>query len=115
LVPFARRGQSLDLAYELAGDCFSDREDLMHKATGWLLREAGKTDMRRLRGFLLEHGPRVPRTALRYAIERFPENERAHLLAATRLTPKQKKVRPRPEAKHTDSRRPCVRRGPPRS
>lgn len=84
LVPFARRGRFLDLAYSLAQQHFPDREDLMHKATGWLLREAGKTDSARLRDCLLQHGPAIPRTALRYAIEKFPKSERSHLLAATR-------------------------------
>jgi 3-methyladenine DNA glycosylase AlkD len=85
LVPFARRGRLLDLAYTLAREHFADREDLMHKATGWLLREAGKTNSARLRQFLLQHGPDIPRTALRYAIERFPAAERADLLATTRV------------------------------
>jgi 3-methyladenine DNA glycosylase AlkD len=84
LVPLARRGRFLDLAYELAGEHFPDPEDLMHKATGWLLREAGKTDPGRLRRFLLQHGSAIPRTALRYAIERFPAAERRRLLEQTR-------------------------------
>jgi 3-methyladenine DNA glycosylase AlkD len=84
LVPFARKGKLLDLSYELAQEHFPDPEDLMHKATGWLLREAGKKDMARLRSFVLRHGPSIPRTALRYAIERFPAPERAELLEATR-------------------------------
>jgi 3-methyladenine DNA glycosylase AlkD len=84
LVPLARRGRFLELTYELAREHFSDREDLIHKATGWLLREAGKTDMPRLKRFVLRHGPAIPRTALRYAIERFPSKERAGLLEATR-------------------------------
>jgi 3-methyladenine DNA glycosylase AlkD len=84
LVPFARRGKLLDLSYGLASEHFADPEDLMHKATGWLLREAGKTDMPRLRRFLLEHGSAIPRTALRYAIERFPVSERGRLLRLTR-------------------------------
>lgn len=84
LVPFARHGKHLELAYRLACEHFGDSEDLMHKATGWLLREAGKTDMPRLRAFLLEHGPAIPRTALRYAIERFPAPQRARLLEQTR-------------------------------
>ncbi len=84
LVPSARRGRRLDLAYRLAREHFGDGEDLMHKATGWLLREAGKTDVPRLKRFLLEHGPAIPRTALRYAIERYDAAERAALLAATR-------------------------------
>ena len=85
LVPFARRGRLLDTEYRLARAHFGDPEDLMHKATGWLLREAGKTDMPRLRRYLLEHGAMIPRTALRYAIQRFPRPEREFLLGATRV------------------------------
>ena len=84
LVPLARRGERLDLAYRLAAEHFPDPEDLIHKATGWLLRDAGKTDPDRLRRFLLDHGPAIPRTALRYAIERFEPAARANLLHATR-------------------------------
>lgn len=84
LVPFARRGRYLDEAYRVVGSLLGDREDLMHKAMGWLLREAGKTDPARLERFLLHHGAAVPRTTLRYAIERFPVVERQRLLAATR-------------------------------
>jgi 3-methyladenine DNA glycosylase AlkD len=84
LVPDARHGQRLDLAYRLAREHFPDAEDLMHKAVGWLLREAGKTDMERLRAFLIQHGPAIPRTSLRYAIERFPVLERSKILEQTR-------------------------------
>jgi 3-methyladenine DNA glycosylase AlkD len=86
LVPFARHGLRLDTVYRLAEEHFGDPEDLMHKATGWLLREAGKTDPTRLKRFLLRHGPAIPRTTLRYAIERFPASERARLLESTRPT-----------------------------
>jgi 3-methyladenine DNA glycosylase AlkD len=86
LVPFARRGQRLDLAYRLCFDHLGDPEDLMHKATGWLLRETGRTARARLRRFLLQHGPAIPRTALRYAIEHFTATERAQLLRATRAS-----------------------------
>ena len=64
LVPFARKGCLLDMTYRLAAEHFNDPEDLMHKATGWLLREAGKTDMRGLRRFLLRQGSAIPRTTL---------------------------------------------------
>lgn len=84
LIPLARKGEHLDVAYANAERLFGDREDLIHKATGWLLREAGKADQPRLKAFLLQHGARIPRTALRYAIERFPETERKQLLAQTR-------------------------------
>jgi len=83
-VPLARRGQALAESYAVATALFDDEEDLIHKAVGWLLREAGKTDPRRLERFLGRHGPRIPRTTVRYAIERFPPGERRRLLAATR-------------------------------
>jgi 3-methyladenine DNA glycosylase AlkD len=84
LVPLARKGERLADAYVIAERLFKYPEDLIHKATGWLLREAGKADLPRLKKFLLRHGARIPRTALRYAIERFPEAERKQLLAQTR-------------------------------
>ncbi len=84
LVPLARRGQALDAAYAVAAALLDDGEDLVHKATGWLLREAGKTDVPRLERFLLRHGRRVPRTGLRYAIERLPAPRRRELMERTR-------------------------------
>jgi len=84
LVPLARRGERLAAAYTNARALLGDEEDLIHKATGWLMREAGKTDSRRLEAFILRHGPRIPRTALRYSIERFPEGRRREILRATR-------------------------------
>jgi 3-methyladenine DNA glycosylase AlkD len=50
----------------------NDREDLIHKACGWMLREVGKRDQQRLEGFLRQHLQILPRTTFRYAIERFP-------------------------------------------
>jgi 3-methyladenine DNA glycosylase AlkD len=95
LVPDARHGQRLDLVYRLAREHFPDTEDLMHKAVGWLLREAGKTDMKRLRAFLVQHGPAIPRTSLRYAIERFPASARQKILQQTRPVGSTPKVRAR--------------------
>jgi 3-methyladenine DNA glycosylase AlkD len=84
LVKPARRGVLLDEAYAVALRLGEDREDLVQKATGWLLRAAGKADMARLETFLREHGRQLSRTTVRYAIERFPPKARALLLAATR-------------------------------
>lgn len=84
LVPFARRGEYLDQTYATVWALKDDREDLMHKACGWLLREAGKREAGRLERFLLERGKALPRTTVRYAIERFPAPKRKKLLAATK-------------------------------
>jgi 3-methyladenine DNA glycosylase AlkD len=83
LVPFARRGQWLDLAYDVAGRLFPSEQDLIHKASGWLLREAGKTNMPRLEKFLRSNGSRMPRTALRYALEKFSPAKRKAIQKAT--------------------------------
>jgi len=80
----ARRGGFLDAVYEISASILGVDDDLIHKANGWLLREAGKTDMARLERFLLARGPDLPRTTLRYAIERFPEQERKRLLLRTK-------------------------------
>lgn len=58
----------------------ADTEDLIHKATGWMLREVGKRDKAALEAFLTAHVHKMPRTCLRYAIERFPEGERRRWL-----------------------------------
>lgn len=58
-----------------------DPEDLMQKACGWMLREVGKKDREVLTLFLERHAPAMPRTMLRYAIERFPQSERRRWLA----------------------------------
>jgi 3-methyladenine DNA glycosylase AlkD len=58
----------------------SDKEDLIHKAAGWMLREIGKRDLFCEQAFLKKHYDKLPRTTLRYAIERFPENIRLQYL-----------------------------------
>ena len=84
LVPLARRGQQLALAYSIATKLQRDKSDLIQKAAGWLLRECGETNPRRLATYLLAHGPHVPRTTLRYATERFPKAQRDEILERTR-------------------------------
>jgi 3-methyladenine DNA glycosylase AlkD len=83
-IKLARKAQFLDATYGVVRSHFADRDDLIQKASGWLLREAGKADMGRLERFLRRHGPAIPRTTLRYAIERFPEPKRKAILLATR-------------------------------
>ena len=84
LLPGIRRGHALDTAYEVATLLRNDREDLIQKAAGWLLREAGKRDEARLERYLWAGGSTIPRTTLRYAIERFPARRRQRLLAGVR-------------------------------
>ena len=83
-VSLVKKKKYVPTAYKIASRLFDDKEDLMHKAVGWLLRETGKSDMERLKKFLLKHGPKIPRTTLRYAIERFPKGERKRILEATK-------------------------------
>lgn len=76
-----RNGQFKD-TLRLAKFLLPDRHDLTHKATGWMLREVGKKDLSALRGFLKLHAGRMPRTMLRYAIERMTPTERKKWLHA---------------------------------
>lgn len=72
---FIDRGDLTD-ALALAEALVDDGHDLIHKASGWVLREVGKKDRSALEEFLLEHHRMMPRTMLRYAIERLPEERR---------------------------------------
>lgn len=83
-IKLAKKPEFADVIYDIAVSLFPSEDDLIRKANGWLLREVGKKDMRRLERFLLEKGPSIPRTTLRYAIERFEEQKRQALLKKTR-------------------------------
>jgi len=78
---FIRHGD-LSETLTISQKLLEDKEDLIHKATGWMLREVGKKDRSVLEGFLDRHATAMPRTMLRYAIERFTPGRRRAYLAA---------------------------------
>lgn len=74
------RNNDLEWTFKIATLLLSDNHDLIHKAVGWMLREAGKRDEKQLITFLEQHSKIMPRTMLRYAIEKFPEPQRKYYL-----------------------------------
>jgi len=74
------RAGDLEPTIIIAETLLKDDQDLIHKASGWMLRELGKRDVMMLRRFLSEHAHEMPRTMLRYTIEKLPERERKQWL-----------------------------------
>lgn len=74
------RHNQLDDTFTLAVKMMSHQHDLMHKAIGWMLREAGKRDEQRLYDFVMQYRQQMPRTMLRYAIEKFSSDVRVQMM-----------------------------------
>ena len=76
------RKDSLDLTLEVANVLLKDTHDLIHKAVGWMLREMGEKDETYLVQFLDQHAAHMPRTMLRYSIEKLSEDQRRAYMRA---------------------------------
>ena len=76
---FIRSGEVAD-TFKIAEMLLDDDQDLIHKATGWMLREAGKVDRQKLLAFLSKHAASMPRVTLRYAIEHLDQEQRSYYL-----------------------------------
>jgi 3-methyladenine DNA glycosylase AlkD len=77
---FFIRQNDLEWTFKLAKILLNDPHDLIHKATGWMLREAGKRNIDLLKAFLSDYASLMPRTMLRYAIEKLRKEERDHYI-----------------------------------
>lgn len=82
LTPIARRGEELAAAFDICDRLAADRDDIVEKAVGWLLKEASRTQPEAVAGFLLSDIDRFSRTTVRYACEKMPKKLRARVMAA---------------------------------
>lgn len=74
------RHKDLDDTFKIAEILLANKEDLIHKVTGWMLRVAGDVDVNRLFAFLDQHAATMPRTALRYALEKVSKDKREYYM-----------------------------------
>lgn len=79
-IKHAKRKELIDTLLRHASTFLGINHDLITKANGWLLREIGKSNPQKLEGFLTKNIKKIPRTTLRYAIEKFPETKRKWIL-----------------------------------
>lgn len=82
LVPAARRGRHHDSAYDICDRLADDRDDLVAKAVGWLLKEISRTQPQKVADYLLQNRQRLSRTTIRYAAEKLPATLRTRVLKA---------------------------------
>ena len=76
------RNGDLSMVFRVARVLMGDKEDLIHKAVGWMIREAGKKDLQRMEDFLQRNGHKMPRVMLRYAIERLSRSSKKRYLGS---------------------------------
>lgn len=81
---FIRQGD-VDDTFKIAEMLLQDDQDLIHKATGWMLRAAGGSDRKKLLNFLDEHAATMPRTLLRYSIEHLDQKQREHYMSMKKV------------------------------
>jgi 3-methyladenine DNA glycosylase AlkD len=79
------RQDDIEDTFKIAEILCNDKEDLIHKATGWMLRFAGDKDGKKLLGFLDKHVATMPRTLLRYSIEKLDKKQREHYLSLKKV------------------------------
>jgi 3-methyladenine DNA glycosylase AlkD len=82
LVPLARRGKHHQAAYDICDRLAEDRDDMVEKAVGWLLKETSRAEPQAVADYLLDNSQRLSRTTIRYAAEKLPARLRKRVLSA---------------------------------